>query len=152
MLIKAKGNTGSVFKQILFWVLYTVLYACASAVQPSALASVQNRKEIITLLFFVPGFEKMEGGLSERYTDRISPVSRHMDHMVAMGADPALIQPRMNRMTSDVIKLFAYAAREYMELYPQVSNHFQEMSSLAWLQYYINRLLSERLLHTHNKI
>lgn len=104
------------------------------------------------LLFFVPGFEKMEGGLSERYTDRISPVSRHMDHMVAMGADPALIQPRMNRMTSDVIKLFAYAAREYMELYPQVSNHFQEMSSLAWLQYDINRLLSERLLHTHNKI
>ena len=129
-----------------------MLHACASAVQPSALASVQNRKEIIMLLFFVPGFEKMEGGLSERYTDRISPVSRHMDHMVAMGADPALIQPRMNRMTSDVIKLFAYAAREYMELYPQVSNHFQEMSRLAWLQYDINRLLSERLLHTHNKI
>ena len=132
MLIKAKGKSGSVFKQILFWVLYTVLYACASAVQPSALASVQNRRDYHAAVF-VPGFEKMEGGLSERYTDRISPVSRHMDHMVAMGADPALIQPRMNRMTSDVIKLFAYAAREYMELYPQVSNHFQEMSSLAWL-------------------
>ena len=49
--IKAKGNTGSVFKQISFCVLYTVLYACASAVQPSVLASVQNRKEIIMQLF-----------------------------------------------------------------------------------------------------
>lgn len=62
----------------------------------------------------------MEGGLSERYTDRTSPVARHMDHMVAMGADAGIIQPRMNKMTSDVIKLFAYAAREYMNHYPQV--------------------------------
>ena len=83
----------------------------------------------------VIGFEKMEGGLSERYTDRISPVGRHMDHMVAMGADPAVIQPRMNRMTSDVIKLFAYAAREYMGLYPQVK------CSLACPQYLRNRVV-----------
>lgn len=75
------------------------------------------------------GFEKMEGGLSERYTDRISPVGRHMDHMVAMGADPGVIQPRMNRMTSDVIKLFAYAAREYMDLYPQVT--IEELAKIA---------------------
>nr|KAG5703888.1 hypothetical protein BaRGS_008147 [Batillaria attramentaria] len=67
------------------------------------------------------GFEKMEGGLSERYTDRTSPIARHTDHMVAMGADPGIIQPKMNKVTSDVIKLFAYAAREYMELYPQLT-------------------------------
>ncbi|XP_071117521.1 sterol carrier protein 2-like [Haliotis cracherodii] len=66
------------------------------------------------------GFEKMEGGLSERYTDRISPVGRHMDHMVNLGATPGVVQPRMNNMTSDVIKLFAYAAREYMQKYPDV--------------------------------
>ncbi|CAL1548703.1 unnamed protein product [Lymnaea stagnalis] len=64
------------------------------------------------------GFEKMEGGLSEKYTDRVSPVSRHMDHMVSLGADKGLINPSMNNMTSDVIKLFAYAAREYIEKYP----------------------------------
>lgn len=67
------------------------------------------------------GFEKMEGGLSERYHDRISPVDRHMQHMVDLGADPGVIQPTMNKMTSDVIKLFAYAAREYMNLHPQVN-------------------------------
>ena len=65
------------------------------------------------------GFEKMEGGLSEKYHDRISPVKRHMDHMVNLGATPGVIAPTMNNMTSDVIKLFAYAAREYMEKYPE---------------------------------
>lgn len=57
----------------------------------------------------------MERGLSEKYNDKISPVKRHMDHMVDIGAKPGLIQPHFNTMTSDVIKLFAYAAREYME-------------------------------------
>jgi len=64
------------------------------------------------------GFEKMEKGLSERYPEKVSPVGRHMDHMVKIGAKPGLIQPRMNNMTSDVVKLYAYAAREYMEKYP----------------------------------
>ncbi|WAR24814.1 NLTP-like protein [Mya arenaria] len=67
------------------------------------------------------GFEKMERGLSERYTDKTSPVKRHMDHMVDIGAKPGLIQPRMNSMTSDVVKLYAYAAREYMKKNPQVT-------------------------------
>lgn len=57
----------------------------------------------------------MERGLSEKYNDKISPVGRHMDHMVDIGAKPGIIQPHFNAMTSDVIKLFAYAAREYME-------------------------------------
>lgn len=61
------------------------------------------------------GFEKMERGLSEKYHDKVSPVQRHMEHMVDIGAKPGLIQPHFNAMTSDVIKLFAYAAREYME-------------------------------------
>lgn len=64
------------------------------------------------------GFEKMEKGLSERYTEKASPVAVHMNHMVKIGAKPGLIQPRMNNMTSDVIKLFAYAAREYMKKFP----------------------------------
>lgn len=69
--------------------------------------------------FSVSGFEKMERGLSEKYTDKASPVAVHMDHMVKIGAKPGLIQPHMNNMTSDVVKLYAYAAREYMKKYPQ---------------------------------
>ena len=51
------------------------------------------------------GFEKMERGLSEKYNDRESPVRRHMDHMVKIGAEPGLVSPQLNTMTSDVIKV-----------------------------------------------
>ncbi|XP_059175919.1 sterol carrier protein 2-like [Physella acuta] len=64
------------------------------------------------------GFEKMESGLSEKYTDRVSPVSKHMEQMVSLGGDRELINPKVNQFTSDVIKLFAYAAREYENKYP----------------------------------
>ncbi|KAL4235785.1 sterol carrier protein 2 [Mactra antiquata] len=60
----------------------------------------------------------MERGLSEKYTDKISPVGAHFDHMLKLGAKPGLIQPHLNNMTSEVVKLYAYAAREYMEKYP----------------------------------
>ena len=81
---------------------------------------VQMKIEYHLVLIF-SGFEKMERGLSQRYTDRTSPVDRHMDHMVEIGADPELIQPRMNKMTSDVVKLYAYAAREYIKKHPQTN-------------------------------
>ncbi|KAJ8305348.1 hypothetical protein KUTeg_015893 [Tegillarca granosa] len=67
------------------------------------------------------GFEKMERGLSEKYTEKTSPVKRHMDHMVDIGAKPGLIQPHLNTMTSDVVKLYAYAAREYLKKYPNTT-------------------------------
>ena len=54
---------------------------------------------------FYAGFEKMERGLSEKYHDRVSPVKRHMDHMVSIGAAPGLINPQLNTMTSDVVKV-----------------------------------------------
>lgn len=47
----------------------------------------------------------MERGLSERFHDRASPVKRHMDHMIAIGATPGLVNPQLNTMTSDVIKV-----------------------------------------------
>ena len=47
----------------------------------------------------------MERGLSERFHDRASPVKRHMDHMIAIGAAPGLVNPQLNNMTSDVIKV-----------------------------------------------
>ena len=55
----------------------------------------------------------MERGLSERYHDRVSPVKRHMDHMEAIGAAPGLINPQLNAMTSDVIKVRARMIIEY---------------------------------------
>lgn len=57
------------------------------------------------VFMFYTGFEKMERGLSEKYHDRVSPVKRHMDHMVSIGAAPGLINPQLNTMTSDVVKV-----------------------------------------------
>lgn len=72
----------------------------------------------------------MERGLSETFTDRTSPVKRHVDHMVSMGAEPDLIRPDLNSFTSDVIKFFAYAAREYMHKYPQLT--FDDLVHIAY--------------------
>ena len=55
----------------------------------------------------------MERGLSERFHDRASPVKRHMDHMIAIGATPGLVNPQLNTMTSDVIKVTI----EYCEIH-----------------------------------
>lgn len=70
----------------------------------------------------------MERGLSEKYHDRVSPVKRHMDHMVAIGAAPGLINPQLNTMTSDVIKV-----REFMLIlsFDKSSIHVLNKTSLA---------------------
>lgn len=60
----------------------------------------------------------MERGLSERFHDRASPVKRHMDHMIAIGAAPGLVNPQLNTMTSDVIKVtteYCVRTREKLE-------------------------------------
>ncbi|KAK3710535.1 hypothetical protein QZH41_009367 [Actinostola sp. cb2023] len=74
------------------------------------------------------GFEKMERGLSERFTDRASPIQRHVDHMVSLGAEPGLINPNLNAVTSDVIKLFAYAAREHTQKYGTTLQQYAKIS------------------------
>ena len=50
------------------------------------------------------GFEKMERGLSENFTDKTSPIKNHTDTLVDLGADPKPIR-HMNAVTSDVIKV-----------------------------------------------
>lgn len=101
----------------------------------------------------------MERGLSEKYTDRTSPVKVHMDHMVEIGADPGLINPHMNSMTSDVVKLYAYAAREYLQKYPHADvqdmidisykNHRQSVNNpKATLQ----RMVSKEDIRTKNPL
>lgn len=70
------------------------------------------------------GFEKMKGGLSQLYTDAgwASPTEKHFERYYADEMDPpsvdaqrGLASPRMNKFTDDVLKMFAYAAREHMK-------------------------------------
>ena len=47
----------------------------------------------------------MDRGLSTKYTDRVHPVDKHFDHMMSLGASEGLINNRVNKMTSDVVKV-----------------------------------------------
>ena len=47
----------------------------------------------------------MDRGLSSKHTDKVHPVDNHFEHMEKLGAKPGLINPRLNKMTSDVIKV-----------------------------------------------
>ena len=47
----------------------------------------------------------MDRGLSEKYTDKVSPVKDHFNHMEKLGVKPGLINPRLNQITSDVVKV-----------------------------------------------
>lgn len=69
----------------------------------------------------------MERGLSEKYHDRVSPVKRHMDHMVAIGAAPGLINQHLNTMTSDVIKV-----RECL-YYLLTRAQYMHLTKIPWL-------------------
>jgi sterol carrier protein 2 len=62
------------------------------------------------------GFEKMERNLSERYTDRASPVAKHIENMHSLGASPGPLplRPDINGFTADVVKMFAHAAQDHM--------------------------------------
>ena len=48
----------------------------------------------------------MERGLSSRYPDKSSPVEWHFDSLVNMGASPDLINPHVNKMTSETVKVY----------------------------------------------
>ena len=71
----------------------------------------------------------MEGGLSERFPEKVSPVKRHVDHMIDLGAKPGIVRQGLNNITSDVIKMFAYAAREYNQKHPEVK--FEDYVDIA---------------------
>ncbi|KAJ3389563.1 hypothetical protein HDU92_000984 [Lobulomyces angularis] len=59
------------------------------------------------------GFEKMERVLSNVYTDRPLPSQKQFDRIYALGANGELIATHLNYFTSEVIKMFALAAREF---------------------------------------
>ena len=56
-------------------------------------------------MFVFVGFEKMDHGLSENFTDRISPIKEHVDHLKALGVEPGPLNPHVNSVTSDVVKV-----------------------------------------------
>lgn len=64
------------------------------------------------------GFEKMERGLSTHFKDREFPGQKHFDRIEALGAKKGLVAPHLNHFTSEVVKMFAYAARDYSAAYP----------------------------------
>eukprot|EP00164_Ancoracysta_twista_P002313 GFYU01003057.1.p1 GENE.GFYU01003057.1~~GFYU01003057.1.p1 ORF type:complete len:562 (-),score=217.15 GFYU01003057.1:81-1766(-) len=74
------------------------------------------------------GFEKMERHLTQKYDDREPPTKKHFDEMYKLGATPGAIREDMNDFTSDVIKLFAYAARDHMDKYGTTREQFAKIS------------------------
>eukprot|EP00794_Sanderia_malayensis_P020126 gene20126-22098_t len=90
--------------------------------------SKQYKCALVLGKFSHHGFEKMDRGLSSKFTDKIHPVKEHFDHMEKLGAEPGLINPHLNQMTSDVIKLFACAAREHCKRYKTTALQFGKIS------------------------
>lgn len=65
----------------------------------------------------------MGGGLSQKYDDRPSPVEKHFDELALLlsdGRSKELPPPvaDLNRMTSEVIRMFAVAAQHYCRKSP----------------------------------
>ena len=47
----------------------------------------------------------MDHGLSENFTDRMSPIKGHVDHLKTLGVQPGPLNPQVNSVTSDVVKV-----------------------------------------------
>ena len=47
----------------------------------------------------------MDHGLSENFTDRVSPIKQHIDHLEALGVESGPLNPHVNSVTSDVVKV-----------------------------------------------
>ncbi len=47
----------------------------------------------------------MDHGLSENFTDRVSPIKPHIDHLESLGVQSGPLNPHVNSVTSDVVKV-----------------------------------------------
>ena len=83
------------------------------------------------------GFEKMQRGLSQVYQDRgwTSPTTAHFERFYAPEMNPESVDaraephnPRINKFTDDVVKMFAYAAREHMSKYGSTAEQFAKVA------------------------
>ncbi|XP_065661162.1 sterol carrier protein 2 isoform X3 [Hydra vulgaris] len=62
------------------------------------------------------GFEKMDRGLTVKWNDRLHPSQAHFDYMRKLGVSAENI-PSLESFTSDVLKVYAYGAREHAKKY-----------------------------------
>lgn len=56
-------------------------------------------------LFFAAGFEKMDSGLKENFPDRLSPIKGHVDGLKSLGAETGPLNPHVNAVTSNVVRV-----------------------------------------------
>ena len=47
----------------------------------------------------------MDQGLSENFSDRVSPIKQHVESLEKLGAKSGPLNPYVNAVTSDVIKV-----------------------------------------------
>ncbi|KAJ3290547.1 hypothetical protein HDU79_003162 [Rhizoclosmatium sp. JEL0117] len=66
----------------------------------------------------VVGFEKMRRSLDVFFPEYENPGKRQFDRVLELGAQKELMAPQLNQFTSDIIKMFVYATREYCAKYP----------------------------------
>ncbi len=49
----------------------------------------------------------MNSGLSENFPDRVSPLQQHVEGLKILGVEPGPLNPHVNAVTSDVVKVTA---------------------------------------------
>jgi len=69
------------------------------------------------------GFEKMDSGLTVKWDDRIHPSQRHFDRMEECGVPKGSVAPTLSHFTSEVMKIYAYSAREHEKRYGTTKDH-----------------------------
>lgn len=76
------------------------------------------------------GFEEMDGGLSEPFSEKASPTARQFNYMYdSLGIKRGKLHDKMNDFTSDIIKLFAVAGEEYCKKHGISEKIFAEIAA-----------------------
>eukprot|EP01063_Lacrimia_lanifica_P006530 TRINITY_DN1400_c0_g1_i1.p1 TRINITY_DN1400_c0_g1~~TRINITY_DN1400_c0_g1_i1.p1 ORF type:complete len:948 (+),score=172.17 TRINITY_DN1400_c0_g1_i1:54-2897(+) len=83
---------------------------CASGGAALQLAAAVARQHGTVLCL---GFEEMDPGLQDPFPKKHSPTAQQFAQMRTLGVPYGPLMKGMNAFTSDIIKLFAYAARQY---------------------------------------
>jgi len=55
----------------------------------------------------------MDHGLSENFVDRVSPIKQHVESLEKLGAKSGPLNPHINAVTSDVIKVSGWGRIYY---------------------------------------
>lgn len=93
----------------------------------------------------------MDSGLNENFPDRMSPIKAHVDGLKSLGAETGPLNPHVNAVTSDVVRvskdvpicgterrlsfslfcmqMFACAAQEHCKKYGTKKEHFAKIAS-----------------------